>query len=37
MCATVKEVFMTEHCIDGQVSAIRAFNRFYTCKIGVLD
>jgi len=28
---------MSEHCVDGQVSAIRAFNRFYTHKIGVLD
>ena len=28
---------MSEHCIDRQVSAIRAFNRFYTRKIGVLD
>ena len=28
---------MPEHRIDGQVSAIRAFNRFYTRKIGVLD
>ena len=26
-----------EHGVDGQVSAIRAFNRFYTRKIGVLD
>ena len=28
---------MPEHSRDGQVSAIRAFNRFYTRKIGVLD
>jgi DNA-binding MarR family transcriptional regulator/GNAT superfamily N-acetyltransferase len=28
---------MSEHCVDGQVSAMRAFNRFYTRKIGVLD
>ena len=28
---------LSQHPIDAQVSAIRAFNRFYTRKIGVLD
>ena len=28
---------MPENSIDAQVSAVRAFNRFYTRKIGVLD
>lgn len=28
---------MPEHCVDPQVCVIRAFNRFYTRKIGVVD
>jgi DNA-binding MarR family transcriptional regulator len=40
MCATVnfmEERLVTESAIGVQVSVIRAFNRFYTRKIGVVD
>src|SRR5215469_3659952 len=36
-CQVLREVVMARPDLDQQVSAIRAFNRFYTRKIGVLD
>ena len=36
LVSTVLDVYMPEPDIDKQVSAIRAFNRFYTRKIGVV-
>src|SRR5271169_5495613 len=37
LLSTALEVPMLQSGIDKQVSAMRAFNRFYTRKIGVLD
>src|SRR5579863_226421 len=37
LSSTLLEASMAEAGIHKQVSAVRAFNRFYTRKIGVLD
>src|SRR5215472_2585334 len=37
LMSTILEVPMLEPGVDKQVRAIRAFNRFYTRKIGVVD